>query len=95
VTAIDAPFFELHDAVGLKQEVAAAVALGFAAKAAIHPTQVGAINAALTPSTEAVEKARAILAENAKGVGVVDGQMIDEAIARKARKTLAAAGATA
>ena len=92
VTPIDAPFFDLHDEAGLKQEVAAAVALGFAAKAAIHPAQIGAINAALTPSVEAVEKARAILAENAKGVGTIDGQMIDEAIARKARRTLAAAG---
>jgi (S)-citramalyl-CoA lyase len=92
VTPIDAPFFDLHDEAALKQEVAAAVALGFAAKAAIHPAQIGAINAALTPSVEAVEKARAILAENAKGVGTIDGQMIDEAIARKARRTLAAAG---
>jgi (S)-citramalyl-CoA lyase len=92
VTPIDAPFFDLHDEAGLKQEVAAAVALGFSAKAAIHPAQIAAINAALTPSAEAVEKARAILAENAKGVGTVDGQMIDEAIARKARRTLAASG---
>jgi (S)-citramalyl-CoA lyase len=92
VTPIDAPFFELHDDAGLKQEVAAAVALGFAGKAAIHPAQIAAINAALTPSAEAVDKARAILAENAKGVGTVEGQMIDEAIARKARRTLAAAG---
>jgi len=68
------------------------VALGFAAKAAIHPAQIVAINAALTPSAEAVDKARAILAENAKGVGAIDGQMIDEAIARKARRTLVAAG---
>jgi (S)-citramalyl-CoA lyase len=90
--AIDSPFFELHDEAGLKQEVTAAVALGFSAKAAIHPAQIGAINAALTPSAEAVEKARAILAENAKGVGTVGGQMIDEAIARKARRTLAASG---
>jgi (S)-citramalyl-CoA lyase len=92
VLAIDAPFFDVHDQAGLKREVAAAVALGFAAKAAIHPAQIGAINAELTPTTEAVEKARAILAENAKGVGMIDGQMIDEAIARKARRTLAAAG---
>jgi (S)-citramalyl-CoA lyase len=91
VTPIDAPFFDISDEDGLKQEVAAAVALGFAAKAAIHPAQVGAINAALTPSAAAVQKARAILAENAKGVGTVDGQMIDEAVARKARRTLAAA----
>src|SRR5271166_1584732 len=92
ITPIDAPFFDLRDEAGLKQEVAAAVAFGFAAKAAIHPAQIGAINAALTPSAEAVDKARAILAENAKGVGMVDGQMIDEAIARKARRILAAAG---
>jgi (S)-citramalyl-CoA lyase len=92
VTPIDAPFFNLRDEAGLKQEVAAAVALGFAAKAAIHPAQIAAINAALTPSAQAVDKARAILAENAKGVGTIDGQMIDEAIARKARRTLAAAG---
>jgi (S)-citramalyl-CoA lyase len=92
VTPIDAPFFDIRDQEGLKQEVAAVVALGFAAKAAIHPAQIGAINAALTPSAEAVETARAILAENAKGVGTVDGQMIDEAVARKARRTLAAAG---
>jgi (S)-citramalyl-CoA lyase len=92
ITPIDAPFFDLHDEAGLKHEVAAAVALGFAAKAAIHPAQIAAINAALTPSAEAVAKARAILAENAKGVGAIGGQMIDEAIARKARRTLAAAG---
>jgi (S)-citramalyl-CoA lyase len=39
-----------------------------------------------------VERAREILAENMKGVGTVDGKMIDEAVARKARHTLAAAG---
>jgi len=92
ITPIDSPFFDLHDEAGLKQEIAAAAALGFGAKAAIHPAQIGAINAALTPSGEAVVKARAILAESAKGVGTVDGQMIDEAVARKARRTLAAAG---
>ena len=92
VTPIDAPFFDIRDEAGLKQEVAAAVALGFPAKAAIHPAQIGAINAALTPSAEAVERARAILAENIKGVGTVDGQMVDQAVARKARRTLASAG---
>jgi (S)-citramalyl-CoA lyase len=68
------------------------MALGFSAKAAIHPTQIGAINSALTPSAEAMDRARAILDENANGVGSVDGQMIDEAVARKARRTLATAG---
>jgi (S)-citramalyl-CoA lyase len=92
VTAIDAPYFDIHDTDGLRQEMARAVAFGFGAKAAIHPGQVAAINAALTPTQEAVKQARAILAENAKGVGTVGGQMIDEAVARKARRTLVAAG---
>jgi (S)-citramalyl-CoA lyase len=95
ILAIDSPFFELHDEAGLKQEVTAAVALGFSAKAAIHPAQIGPINAALTPSAGAVEKARAVIAVNVKGVGTVDGEMIDEAVARKARRTLAAAGIAA
>ena len=92
VAPIDSPFFDLHDEGGLKQEITAAMALGFSAKAAIHPTQIGAINSALTPSAEAVDRARAILDENTNGVGSVDGQMIDEAVARKARRTLATAG---
>jgi (S)-citramalyl-CoA lyase len=75
--------------------MARAVAFGFGAKAAIHPGQVAAINAALTPTQEAVKQARAILAENAKDVGTIGGQMIDEAVARKARRTLAAAGLAA
>ena len=92
VTPIDTPFFDVHDMDGLSKETADVVAFGFQAKAAIHPRQVGPINQALTPNDKAVEHAKAVLAANAKGVGVVDGQMIDEAVARKARRVLAAAG---
>jgi (S)-citramalyl-CoA lyase len=94
VVAIDSPFFDVKDHEGLTQETSQAVALGFAGKAAIHPNQIAPINGALTPRPEEVARARAILAENAKGVGVVQGQMVDEAIARKARRILAAAGAS-
>jgi (S)-citramalyl-CoA lyase len=92
VTPIDSPFFDVHDMDGLSREAVDASAFGFPAKAAIHPGQVGPINQALTPADEAVEHAKAVLAANTKGVGVVDGQMIDEAVARKARRTLVAAG---
>ena len=91
VLAIDAPFFDVKDHEGLTQETSLAVALGFAGKAAIHPSQIAPINAALTPRPEEVAQARAILAESAKGVGVVQGRMVDEAVARKARRILAAA----
>ncbi len=95
VLAIDAPYFDIRNPTALEQEIAHATAFGFNAKAAIHPSQVQAINTALTPTQEAVAAARAILAENAKGVGTVAGQMIDEAVARKARRTLTAVGLTA
>lgn len=92
ILPIDSPFFNLHDAEGLSQETAEAIAFGFPAKAAIHPGQVESINKALTPTDKEVEHAHAVLAANAKGVGVVDGKMIDEAVARKARRVLQAAG---
>ncbi len=92
IRAIDTPFFRPADAEGLRDETARAVALGFAGKAAIHPAQVGPINAALTPSPVAVAEARAVLEENRKGVGMVAGSMVDEATARLARRVLAAAG---
>ena len=92
VMPIDSPFFDVHDAEGLSRETTESIAFGFPAKAAIHPGQVGSINQALTPTVKAIEHARAVLAANARGVGVVDGQMIDEAVARKARRILQAAG---
>ncbi|ACB96136.1 itaconate degradation C-C-lyase RipC [Beijerinckia indica] len=92
IAAIDSPWFDVRDEAGLIQEVRRAVGMGFVAKAAIHPGQVKAINTALTPTAEEVQLARAILVENEKGVGVINGKMIDEAIARKARRVLAAAG---
>ena len=92
IVAVDTPFFDVHNLDALKQDIQHATALGFSGKLAIHPGQIAPINEALTPTGDEVKKAHAILAENQKGVGVVDGQMIDEAVARKARRTLAAAG---
>ena len=92
ITAINSPFFDVHDADGLGRETKDAAAFGFKAKAAIHPNQVKPINDVFTPINDEVKHARAVLEANKKGVGVVDGQMIDEAVARKARQMLAAAG---
>ncbi len=90
VTPIDSPYFDVHDANGLKADVEAATAFGFVAMAAIHPDQIAPINAALTPTDDEIARAKRILSANEGGVGVVDGEMVDEAIARKARRILAA-----
>ncbi|MFK0380338.1 aldolase/citrate lyase family protein [Pandoraea sp. NPDC090278] len=92
VDAIDSPWFDLHDDAGFQRDVEQAVEMGFVGKAAIHPRQVPVINAAFAPTPEQVEHAHSILAVNAAGVGLLDGVMIDEAVARNARRVLAAAG---
>jgi (S)-citramalyl-CoA lyase len=88
IVAVDSPFFDIADLEGLKKETTAARDLGFHGKAAIHPKQISVINEVFVPSDEEVAKARQILAVNQQGVGSVDHQMVDEAIARKARRTL-------
>ncbi|MEY2606923.1 MAG: (S)-citramalyl-CoA lyase [Verrucomicrobiota bacterium] len=88
IVAVDSPFFDIADLEGLKKETTAARDLGFHGKAAIHPKQIPVINDVFAPSDEEVARARQILAVNQQGVGSVDHQMVDEAIARKARLTL-------
>jgi (S)-citramalyl-CoA lyase len=95
VAVMDSPFFDIGDVDGLKLETRAAQDLGFHGKCAIHPKQISTINEVFTPSAEEVAKAREILAVNRKGVGSVDHQMVDEAVARKARLILDRAGIAA
>jgi len=95
IAAIDSPYFELHNEAGLRNAAQQAGDMGFAGMAAIHPSQVGPIHAAFTPSPEAVANARAVLSVNEQGVGQIKGQMVDEAVARNARRILAAADASA
>jgi (S)-citramalyl-CoA lyase len=95
ILAVDSPFFDIADLDGLKRETKAAMDLGFHSKAAIHPKQIPVINEVFVPSAEEIAEARQILAVNQKGVGTVDHQMVDEAVARKARLTLQRAGIAA
>jgi (S)-citramalyl-CoA lyase len=92
VVVVDSPFFDIADLEGLKRETKAAEDFGFHGKAAIHPKQISIINEVFTPSAEEVARARQILTVNQQGVGSVDHQMVDEAVAREARLVLARAG---
>jgi (S)-citramalyl-CoA lyase len=92
ITALDSPYFDIADTEGLKQETTAAARLGFHGKCAIHPAQIATINEVLTPTAQQVAEAREIFIVNRQGVGSVDGQMVDEAVARKARLVLERAG---
>jgi (S)-citramalyl-CoA lyase len=90
IEAIDAPCFAIHDADLLQADLAFALANGFHGKAAIHPSHIESINRAFTPSADRVAWAKRVLEANEQGVGIVDGRMVDEAIAREARSVLAA-----
>ena len=94
IAALDSPYFDIADTEGLKREMKASASLGFHGKCAIHPAQIATINAVLTPSEQQVTEARQILVVNRKGVGSVGHQMVDEAVARKARLVLERAGIT-
>jgi (S)-citramalyl-CoA lyase len=84
IPAIDAPCFAVHDPKVLEAELTFAARNGFRAKAAIHPAHIGAINAAFTPTPERVAWARRVIEASQKGVGTVDGRMVDAAVAREA-----------
>ena len=88
IKAIDAPCFSIHDTGVLQSDLTFAQKNGFAAKAAIHPSHIAAINAAFTSSAERIDWARRVIAASEQGVGVVDGRMVDEAIAREAREVI-------
>jgi citrate lyase beta subunit len=91
LAAIDSPFFDIADAAALMADCAAAKAIGFTGKAAIHPSQIGPIGDAFTPSEADRSFAERVLAAGADGAAaLLDGKMIDEAIVRWARRVAAA-----
>ncbi len=81
VPAIDTVFVDFRDAAGLAAECAAAARAGFTGKMAIHPAQVGPINAAFSPSDEQIAWARMVVDAFARnpeaGTIGVGGKMID------------------
>ena len=88
IPVIDSPFFDISDDAGLEHATRRAVAEGFAGKAAIHPRQIPVINAAFAPDEREIDWARKVIEANRAGVGTVAGVMVDEAVARHARRIL-------
>jgi citrate lyase subunit beta/citryl-CoA lyase len=95
VPALDTIFARFQDEDGLRREVEAAAADGFAGKLAIHPAQVGPINAAFTPSAADIARAEAVTAAFAAapeaGTVALDGEMLDRPHLLAAERLLARA----
>ncbi len=86
--ALDSVYLDIKDVDGLREEVDDAVAVGFDAKVAIHPSQIPVIRAGYTPAADQVEWARRVVAaarEN-RGVFQLDGKMVDMPVLRRAQQ---------
>jgi citrate lyase subunit beta/citryl-CoA lyase len=93
VQPVDGVFADFRDEAGLIAEARAAASEGFTGKLAIHPAQVGPINAAFTPSIEEITHAQEIIAafelEPDAGVLSIHGKMVDRPHLIQARRVLA------
>jgi citrate lyase subunit beta/citryl-CoA lyase len=92
VQPVDGVFADFRDSEGLRAETEAARSEGFTGKLAIHPSQVGVINAAFTPSDEEIRHAEEIVAafeaHPDAGVLSVGGRMVDRPHLVQARRVL-------
>lgn len=86
--ALDSVYLDIKDLDGLRAEVDDAVAVGFDAKVAIHPSQLPVIRAGYAPTPEQVQWARHILAAAAdeRGVFAFEGIMVDAPVLRRAER---------
>ncbi|MFB7722136.1 HpcH/HpaI aldolase/citrate lyase family protein [Nocardia sp. NPDC056100] len=86
--ALDSVFLNIPDLDGLAAESEDAVAVGFDAKVAIHPSQIPVIRRAYAPVPKEVDWAQRLLAEvpNHRGVFTFEGRMVDMPVIRHAER---------
>jgi citrate lyase subunit beta/citryl-CoA lyase len=93
IEAIDTVYPDFRDLDGLRETCIAACREGFTGCFAIHPAQVDVINEAYSPTAEAVEYAKRVLAAFAAdpeaGTVGLDGKMLDKPHLVQAQKVLA------
>lgn len=92
VAAIDQAVVAVRDPDRFRADAGQGRDLGFQGKICLHPTQVEIAREVFTPSEAEIAHARAVVAAGASGVGVVDGEMVDDVHLRMAAALLARAG---
>lgn len=86
---IDGVTLALDDPLLAGANATSARRLGFAGKLCIHPSQVPVGNAAFTPTSQAVDRARHIVQATADGTAArVEGQMVDAPVLERAKQVL-------
>ena len=94
VGALDQTVVAAKDAEAFRADAAQGRDLGYDGKICIHPSQVTLAHEAFTPTDDEVAHARAVLEAGRSGVGVVDGEMVDDVHLRMAQAVLDRAGAS-
>lgn len=95
---IDGVFADHRDSVGLERAARRARELGYRGKKLIHPAQIEVVHRVFSPTAGELEHHRRVLEafESAvaagRGTAVVDGRMVDIAMAETARRILDRAG---
>ncbi|MFC0709166.1 HpcH/HpaI aldolase/citrate lyase family protein [Azorhizophilus paspali] len=91
---LETVFPAIQDPTGLARRARQARDMGFGGLLCIHPAQVAVVHEAFMPDAEELAWARRVMtaAASGEGVFVVDGQMIDAPVVRRARRLLAWAG---
>jgi citrate lyase subunit beta/citryl-CoA lyase len=91
--ALDSVYLDIKDLDGLRAETDDAVAVGFDAKVAIHPTQIAVIRSGYAPTEAQVRWARDVIdaSRTERGVFQYQGQMVDMPVLRRAQRILALA----
>lgn len=90
--AMDVPCIKLDDAEGLIEETRRAKAIGFSAKAAIHPAQLDGIHSVFRPTLAQVAEAEEAIAAFAAAGGAAirfNGRMLEAPIMRRYQQILA------
>lgn len=90
----DSVYGNYRDLDGLRREAAFARQLGFGGKHCIHPTQIEPLSTCFGPTEAELDRAERMVAAyekalaDGRGAVGVDGILVDEPIARRARQTL-------
>lgn len=88
VAAFDQAVVAVRDPERFRADAEQGRALGYQGKICLHPNQVAIARQVFSPSQEEVAHARAVIAAGASGVGVVDGEMVDDVHLRMAAALL-------
>ena len=97
--AIDTPFVDLNDLVGLAAQTRIAMQMGYSGKLAIHPRQVEPIQQIFTPSADEIAHAKRLIQAHDShqaaqtGAFELDGKMVDMPMIRAAESILSRARA--